>query len=483
MRRWLLAACALGVATAQAAGGSTVDALAAQLCDQSQATLAREAGTAHDRDLAVAVRPRDPRTARLASVVQGIVVGRLAAGGRFRRVEPFAGDAGAAGRAGYEVLLDAEVALDAAQGQVVVLGRVLATGGDFWARAAGRRPPRAVASAPFARAKIDAELRAYLEAPPAGEATAATAATPASAAAAAPAGRASLAAGGPRPRRLLFRPQKTPLALGAPLLALAAADLDGDGRAELLALTADELVVLSVDREATTVRQVLALEGPPPVPRPREPVGALVVADGQILARTSEHALGLVAAPDKGLLARAGTFKSYALCALHDANGKQHIAAATLGPGVSWFAGSAVAFQPALAMAPALPAKIVAATCGGGILAVADAEGKLRLWRDGDQAPWIVLDGVGTAFQVVDLDADGQLEVVASAYRPPGTGDVLGVWRLAADGSATLVRRGNPLTGGIVAVAAGDFDGDGLPDIVAAVRLVGSTRSDLWLLD
>jgi hypothetical protein len=97
--------------------------------------------------------------------------------------------------------------------------------------------------------------------------------------------------------------------------------------------------------------------------------------------------------------------------------------------------------------------------------------------------PWAQIAGIGTEFAMVDLDGDGALELVASSARAPGTGDALTIYKLAADGSAKVLRRGSALSGGIAGIAAGDFDGDGQIDIAAAVRLPGSTRSDLWILD
>ena len=40
-----------------------------------------------------------------------------------------------------------------------------------------------------------------------------------------------------------------------------------------------------------------------------------------------------------------------------------------------------------------------------------------------------------------------------------------------------------PFTGGVAGIAVGDGDGDGVAEVIAAVRLVGATRVDLWRLD
>ncbi len=359
----------------------------------------------------VGVRVRSADAPQLAAVVEGLLVARIAHGQRF------AGDAAAARRAGLDFWLDVAVTVDRAAGEVTALGRLVPVAHDLWAEAAGRRPFTAVAAAPFARAKIDAELRAYLGVPAA------------------------------RPRKLVFRPLKVELDLGAPILALAGGDVDGDGKAELAALTPDEVVVLDVDKDAVAVRLRVPLEGAAPVPRPRQPIGTIAVAGGEVRARSSEHAEGVVLRDGR----KVGAPKGYPSCA----------GDLELAPGTLTFLRDRERW--------------VGVACAGDVVAAVDAAGTLRLGRGGQIA------GVGFAFQIADLDGDGTLEAVVSSYRPPGTGDALSLYRIGADG-ARLVRQGAQLAGGVAAIAAGDFDGDGAVDWVAAVG-AGGTRYDLWLLD
>src|SRR5262249_34953691 len=152
-------------------------------------------------------------------------------------------------------------------------GRVYRVGHDLWAEAAGEKPGGTIGTF-VVGSKLDADLRAYLVAP---------APTPA-----APAPT-------PRPRKLAFRAVGA-IDLGAPRLDLAAAPPDGGGKAELVAWTPDDVAVLVLGPDGARMPARAPLEGPPPVPRPRTPVGALVVADldgrRAIVARSSAHAAG-----------------------------------------------------------------------------------------------------------------------------------------------------------------------------------------------
>jgi hypothetical protein len=287
--------------------------------------------------------------------------------------------------------------------------------------------------------------------------------------------------------------------LGAPLLALAAGDVDADGVVELVALTTREVVVLTVGRDSTRVEQRVALPPDAATIRPRDPVGSLVIADvsgdasPEVLARSSELAEGAILTLRDGSLAREATLKNYPMCALRDETLAIHVCAAMLGEGVNYFPREGFFLQPDWKsfVGPALPPKFLAleavalarpdATERALIGAVDDA-GELSLYDVGTAAAWTTIDDVGAAWEIADLDGDGAPEVITSAARPPGDGDTITVHALADDGGSRVLHRGSALRGGIAAIASGDFDGDGHVDVAAAVRLVGSSRSDLWVL-
>jgi hypothetical protein len=295
----------------------------------------------------------------------------------------------------------------------------------------------------------------------------------------------------------LGRAKKLELDLGAPVLALAAADTDGDGVDELYALTPDEVVALERPgpKKTLAVRQRVALPGDAPVPRPREPVGTLVAldADGdgraELHARTSAHAAGLrlVASGPGGALAPGGAPPAaWTLCAGARGDGGVTLALAELARGVAFFAGASFTVDPADGVgAPAAPSSLVAAACGDAPgprdapwFALVDAEGAITLLGG---APTGKTTGAGAALALADVDGDQRPELVTTAYRAPGDGDVLVVWRVGDGGALTELGRGESLAGGIAAVTAGDLDGDGVAEPVAAARLPGSTRTDLWV--
>jgi len=128
------------------------------------------------------------------------------------------------------------------------------------------------------------------------------------------------------------------LDLGAALLAMAAGDLDGDGRAEVVALTERHLVVLRPAGKNLAEVARLALPGEPASIRPRDPVGTVVVVEaaagrpGQILARASSVGRGARYRFDGKQIGEVGPLPGFPLCA--DDTGE-------LAPGRNYFAGVA----------------------------------------------------------------------------------------------------------------------------------------------
>jgi hypothetical protein len=185
------------------------------------------------------------------------------------------------------------------------------------------------------------------------------------------------------------------------------------------------------------------------------------------------------------VLARVRELRDYPACLLTDATGGRQLVSAALADGVNWFPPDRLSLAPGWKgfVAPALPPRSLALECGRAanrnlLGAVAD-DGRLALFEAGAAAaPLSAVDQVGAAFELVDLDGDGAIEVVTSAWRAPGQGDALAVF----DEKGAAIHRGIALRGGVAAIAAGDFNGDGAADVAAFVRLVEATRGDLWVM-
>ena len=111
--------------------------------------------------------------------------------------------------------------------------------------------------------------------------------------------------------------------------------------------------------------------------------------------------------------------------------------------------------------------------------------GELKIYCEGDaghcQSQEKVLEEVGDAHLVTDVDNDGLPEVFHSARSAPGAGDRVLVMGPGPATAAPLYQK--EFQGGILAIAAGDFAGDGALEVVVAVRKGTSKRVTLWLLN
>ena len=106
---------------------------------------------------------------------------------------------------------------------------------------------------------------------------------------------------------------------------------------------------------------------------------------------------------------------------------------------------------------------------------------RARRWRVSARSRATRTRTYGVAFELADVDRDGTPEVIVSGAGAPGDPDAVKVVTLGGDEKKALFRR--QFNGGVAGVAVLDGDGDGAPEVIAAVRLVGATRVDLWRLD
>ncbi len=284
----------------------------------------------------------------------------------------------------------------------------------------------------------------------------------------------------PVPVRVTWKPVKLgSLDLGGPLAALAAADLDGDGKAELYAVTAQGVVAIAIRGSKATELGRVPFTGPRAASEPRDVVGSAVALGRELVAASSSWANELrVAWQGKKLVAQTGG-PGFLVCPQERASlvpGRNHFAP---GPGPAASAFYAVRCRDDLVDPEGHPLRIRAQLALTGKLAVAIeacAAGGVPC-RPGAA---FELDAVGVAFEIADVDRDGVPELVVSDDAAPGDPDLVKVVSAAAPQGRPLFKK--TFQAGVAGIAAVDSDGDGIGEVVAAVRLAGATRVDLWRL-
>jgi hypothetical protein len=272
------------------------------------------------------------------------------------------------------------------------------------------------------------------------------------------------------------------LELGAPLVALAGADLDGDGKAELYAVTTREVIAFGLagrsGAAARTLRELsrVAFVGELAAIRPRDPVGASTIEGATLVASASTYARSmLVVWQDKRLVASAGE------PGIVQCPGEL----AQLAPGRNYFGDAqtgtyATRCSGRLVDAEGYPLRARA------VLSVANkldvAVERCAATNLGCQpAARHEYAAVGTAFEIVDVDRDGVPEVVFAGAGAPGDPDLLKVVTLGDDDKKPRMKKAFP--GGVVGITVADLDGNGVGEVIAVVRTIGATRVDVWRIE
>ena len=279
----------------------------------------------------------------------------------------------------------------------------------------------------------------------------------------------------PVPVAIRWKPQKLgSLDLGAPVVAVAAADLDGDGKAELYLVTSREVTAVAIAGRVHKLGHV-AFSGEPAVPASRDVVGTAVIDGNAVIAAVSAWAKDLrVEWNGRTLTARHGP-GGFLVCGdrVQLAAGRNHFhdaAAATFG----------ARCRSDLTDATGAPLHVRAELSTAGTLDIAVE----RCAADGNDcrpAGTYQYRDVGVAFEIADVDRDGTPDVIVSSASAPGDADAVRVIPLGSPAGKPAFKK--PFTGGVAGIVVADGDGDGVPEVVAVVRLAGATRVDLWRLD
>ena len=254
------------------------------------------------------------------------------------------------------------------------------------------------------------------------------------------------------------------LDLGAPLVALVAGDLDRDGKAELYAVTSRDVVAYSLERKPHELGRV-AFTGELAVPSPRDVVGTAIVDGDAVIAAVSTWATPLRVHWTKRALAASPSAPGFALC-----KGEP---LAQLVPGRDYFVGQLYGAKcRADLLDPeghALHARATLSTGGRLTVKVERCAPACTLLGEHEYA------NVGVAFEIADVDRDGRPEIIVSGAGAPGDPDAVKVMTFGEDEKKPAFRK--PFTGGVAGIV--EIDGA----VIAAVRLVGATRVDLWRLN
>lgn len=346
------------------------------------------------------------------------------------------GSEAAARKAGARALARIRVELE--HGRLVARGDLFGLWRNFWSGATATRPP--VPAAALAAA-LDADAPAIALAAPS-----------------------SAPAPGAGALELIGAAFAT---LPAPSAALATGDLDGDGKAEVAALTDEELILFSPQGQVLGRWPHRHL---PPSPSPcREPFGAVALLQNppRVAFTSARRAAGEALAFDRrGGLRSLGTFEGAILGRSGDAEVR-----GMLQPGLNSFAPELVFGPKQTVRAPA--AFTTASFFGGPERAWSlwvYPDGRATLMEGGEERA--ALTGLGAGSALADLDGDGRPELVTSSAQHLADPDELRVRSIGA-AESTALWKGSALRGSVLQIAPADLDGDQAPELVLGVWLPG----------
>ncbi|MDQ3262673.1 MAG: VCBS repeat-containing protein, partial [Myxococcota bacterium] len=243
--------------------------------------------------------------------------------------------------------------------------------------------------------------------------------------------------------------------LPTPTAALAAADLDADGRDEVVVLTDRELQIFSPTGTLLARRSLREL---PATTTPcREPYGVLAVAGAKVAYFSGRQGRGEWVELQGRQLHPVGP-----------------LAQPVVAVGISRLEGTWTPGQNTFRVPP-LPAPVVHAATflgasGSQLLAVMPDGTGSWLWLDSSRAP-VPLASLGAASTLVDLDGDGHPELATTSADFLPRPDAIRV----TDAGQTVLWEVPLERGRILQLIPADLDGDGQPELVAGVWLPDGT--------
>lgn len=267
--------------------------------------------------------------------------------------------------------------------------------------------------------------------------------------------------------------------LGAPLVALTGADLDGDGHGELYAVTSREVIALGMKGKKLGELGRVVFTGDRATPMPRDAIGAAVVDGGAVIASVSTFARSMrVTWKNKVLASELGD--GFMVCPGE---------VAQLAPGRNYFGADektgvyGVRCKQGLVEPDGHPLRLRAE------LAVATSRLSVNVERCAAANLGCTATGhfeypnAGFAFALADVERDGKPEVIYAASGAPGDPDILRVVTLGDDDKKHPRLKRQFAAGGVAGLAVTDLDGNGVDEVIAGVRLVGAARVDVWRIE
>ena len=280
--------------------------------------------------------------------------------------------------------------------------------------------------------------------------------------------------------------------LGAPLVALTGADLDGDGKGELYAVTTREVIALGMRGKKLDELGRVAFTGERAMPMPRDVIGTVIADGGAIIASVSAWPRSLRVTwkgPGGAKPATAGE-RGTSLVGAPDAAGFAVCPGETmqLAPGRDYFGTEKTASYGArckqgLVEPDGHPLRLRAELSAVTNRLSVDVERCAATNLGCTSVGHFEYPHAGFAFDLADVERDGKPEIVYADNAAPGDPDILRVITLGDDDKKHPRLKRQFAAGGVAGLAVVDLDGAGVEQVIAAVRLVGSSRVDLWRLE